>query len=837
MKKALKHALTGRAYAGSAIVRICIPHLLFPALSLALLLFASLTLAAHAVERWGVFELTLAGPPNRNPYLEAHWSATFTQGERRITVPGFWDGGGTYKARFSPPTTGQWHYETRSAAPELNGKTGAFTATAPTGNNHGPVEVFNTFHLRFANGTPYHQFGTTCYAWVHQTRELQEQTLKTLAASPFNKIRFCVFPKSYAYNKNEPEFFAFQKGPDGKFDFSRPDPAFWRHFEQRILDLQRLGIEADLILWHPYDRWGFADMSDAEDDRYLRYCIARLSAFRNVWWSLANEYDFMTEQRPGHRGNKQWADWDRFFEILQKDDPHQRLRGIHNGSKWYDHTKAWVTHASLQTSDMNGGLRFRNQYQKPVLYDECRYEGNIPQGWGNLTAREMTQKFWLGTMGGCYVGHGETYQHAQDILWWSKGGVLHGESPQRIEWLKGFMAQAPPFHELQPLGDIQGRFVLAMPGTFYLVYCVNTRPQAIELAGQRPYKVDLIDPWAMTISPAGTARPGAFTVTPHKVDVAFRFKPYALGEPLRPEARIEATPTEGIPPMTVAFKAITDAAQAEWDFGDGATATGREVKHMFTQPGVYLVRLKVTDSRGGTAIGAAEIVTDRDATQPIVRAGFATDEQPALMVHGTARRGTDGALHLPDGSPWGWVQVGDQPLADLRGLRSFTILGWLKPDSLQVGSGGNRIVHCLNRDHSGIDLVCHTDGRLRLAVNQWPDGVRNDSAPGKLQAGKWTFFAATYQAASSGNNVSWYFSPPLDAPGATTVTLDRQTAHHAGPVGTDIGPLALGNFNDTMRSFGLDRQFRGEIRALRIFGSRVAGRGAMSLEAIQRHLP
>ena len=258
---------------------------------------------------------------------------------------------------------------------------------------------------------------------------------------------------------------------------------------------------------------------------------------------------------------------------------------------------------------------------------------------------------------------------------------------------------------------------------------------------------------------------------------------------------------------------------------------------MFTQPGVYLVRLKVTDSRGGTAIGAAEIVTDRDATQPIVRAGFATDEQPALMVHGTARRGTDGALHLPDGSPWGWVQVGDQPLADLRGLRSFTILGWLKPDSLQVGSGGNRIVHCLNRDHSGIDLVCHTDGRLRLAVNQWPDGVRNDSAPGKLQAGKWTFFAATYQAASSGNNVSWYFSPPLDAPGATTVTLDRQTAHHAGPVGTDIGPLALGNFNDTMRSFGLDRQFRGEIRALRIFGSRVAGRGAMSLEAIQRHLP
>ena len=249
------------------------------------------------------------------------------------------------------------------------------------------MQVFKTFYLRYADGTPYHQFGTTCYAWVHQTQELQQQTLKTLAASPFNKIRFCVFPKSYTYNQNEPELFAFHKKADGKFDFDRPDPAFWRHFEQRILDLQRLGIQADLILWHPYDRWGFADMSDPQDDRYLRYCIARLSAYRNVWWSLANEFDFMTNRPKGHRGNKQMEDWDRFFQILQNEDPHGRLRGIHNGRIWYDHTRDWVTHASLQTSNMAGGVGYRAKYQKPVIYDECQYEGDIPQGWGNLSTR------------------------------------------------------------------------------------------------------------------------------------------------------------------------------------------------------------------------------------------------------------------------------------------------------------------------------------------------------------------------------------------------------------------------------------------------------------------
>jgi hypothetical protein len=206
-------------------------------------------LAAAETERWGVFEIALDGPATGNPYVEVQWSATFTQGDSQVSVPGFWDGAGVHKVRFSPPTPGEWRYTTRGNCPELDGRSGTIAVTEPAAGNHGPVRVFDTFYLRHADGTPYHQFGTTCYAWVHQTATLQDQTLKTLAASPFNKIRFCVFPKSYTYNKNEPDLFAFKKGADGKFDFSQPDPVFWRHFEQRILDLQKLGIEADIILW------------------------------------------------------------------------------------------------------------------------------------------------------------------------------------------------------------------------------------------------------------------------------------------------------------------------------------------------------------------------------------------------------------------------------------------------------------------------------------------------------------------------------------------------------------------------------------------------------------
>lgn len=802
----------------------------------AFLLLALAAPSSRAVEQWDTEEIVLRGPSEGNPYREVQLEARFTQGDRTMVVPGFWDGGDTYRIRFSPPTTGEWRYETQSSIPDLSGQSGVIAVTAPTGNNHGPVQVANTYYLHYADGTPYHQFGTTCYAWVHQTRELQEQTLKTLAASPFNKIRFCVFPKSYVYNQNEPEFFAFKKGADGKFDFGQPDPDFWRQFERRILDLQKLGIEADLILWHPYDRWGFADMSDEEDDRYLRYCIARLSPFRNVWWSLANEYDFMTNVPKGHRGNKQWEDWDRFFSILQKEDPHRRLRGIHNGSKWYDHTKDWVTHASLQTSDMDGGVRFRTQYGKPVIYDECRYEGDIPQGWGNLTAREMTQRFWLGTLSGCYVGHGETYKHSQDILWWAKGGVLHGQSPKRIQWLKDFMAQAPAFHQLKPLGSGKGEFILAKESEFYLVYCTNPRSHTIRLAGARPYKLDLIDPWEMTVTPVGTASPGECTVSAPKADLVYRFTPYQPGEKLRPEARIVASVAEGVPPLKVEF-ASAGGERTQWDFGDGATSLDARTTHVFRKPGLYSVKLTVTDAEGNSAQAFQSIAVDRDVTEPIVRAGLPREKDaPEVKLHGTAKRTSDGSFHLAEGAPWGWVQVGNGVLEDLRGLRSFTVMGWLKPESLQVGSGGNRILFCLKESRSGIDLVCHSDGRLRLAVNEWPDSVRNDSSPGKLQVGKWTFFAVTYDATASGENVSWYFGAPVDNPTQSAVALDRTTAYQAGPVDSDIGPLMIGNFNETMRGYGMDRQFRGEIRGLQVFGSRTGQRGALNLEEINSSL-
>ena len=98
---------------------------------------------------------------------------------------------------------------------------------------------------------------------------------RRLTDAPFNKMRMCVFPKHYRFNQNEPPTYPFEGTPLTDWDFTRFNPAHFRHLEQRVGDLRDLGIEADIILFHPYDRWGFATMDAETDDRYLRYVVAR----------------------------------------------------------------------------------------------------------------------------------------------------------------------------------------------------------------------------------------------------------------------------------------------------------------------------------------------------------------------------------------------------------------------------------------------------------------------------------------------------------------------------------------------------------------------------------
>jgi hypothetical protein len=487
---------------------------------------------------WGPCELVLAGPAEGNPFREVTLTATFTNGETSKRVTGFYDGDGTYRLRFLPEAEGTWSYKTASNAKALDGITGAVAVGPATPGDHGPVRVSNQFHFRYADGTRYTNIGTTAYVWNLQGDAMEEETLATLRDAPFTKIRMCVFPKHYRYNQNEPELYPFALVKQGKstwpatieesgwqFDYDRPQPAYFRHLEKRIAELGEIGVEADLILLHPYDRWGFSRMSAAQDDNYLRYVVARLAAFPNVWWSMANEYDFMKE--------KSLADWNRMIDVVTDTDPHGHLLSNHNGFPLFDYGHPKITHASIQRPYTERAVLWREDYGKPVSIDECCYEGDIAENWGNITGPELVHRFWMGAVSGGYVTHGETYYNGDELLWWAKGGKLIGDSVPRIAFLRRILEEGPE-EGLDPLNARLTRIMRhgadnltlaeanvpppgeeswsparfqyptgGQPHRYYLGYFGLNRPREVTVPvppGER-YSATLIDTWEMTETP------------------------------------------------------------------------------------------------------------------------------------------------------------------------------------------------------------------------------------------------------------------------------------------------------------------------------------------------
>ncbi len=459
------------------------------------------------VERWGMIELSffVKEEPER-PFRSGLIGASFQNrdGGEAVKVAGFYDGGGNYRIRFSPEREGEWFWRTNSPLADLNGKEGRFLAVAPKRGNHGPARTTADNGFEYSDGTELRIYGTTCYAWLQQPEALRKKTLETLSRAPFNKIRFCVFPKWYAFNRKEPELYPYEGTPPNTWDYSRFNPAYFRILEDGIIALRDLGIEADVILFHPYDEghWGFDRMPPESDDEYLKYVIARFSACRNVWWSFANEYDFMTEKKP--------EDWKRYFRIVAENDPYGRLRSIHNGIRFYDNSDPLLTHASIQCSAAVEGpgraSMARKLVFKPIMMDEVRYEGDIPQGWGRISAEEEVDRFWFGITQGVYVTHGETYDSPDGILWWSHGGTLKGKSPERIAFLRRYMEESAPRGMPEPFEIVGDLDYSRISWKWFAVYFGENPPETIDPHFWMPgydrglrYDLDVVDAWNMTV--------------------------------------------------------------------------------------------------------------------------------------------------------------------------------------------------------------------------------------------------------------------------------------------------------------------------------------------------
>jgi heat shock protein HslJ len=94
--------------------------------------------------------------------------------------------------------------------------------------------------------------------------------------------------------------------------------------------------------------------------------------------------------------------------------------------------------------------------------------------------------------------------------------------------------------------------------------------------------------------------------------------------PIVPPTAIIEGPAEVLVGDTVTFSGAASQgpespiAQYSWDFGDGVTAEGVVVNHIYVRPGLYTVRLTVVDERGASSSTTSQInITEPSQTGPV----------------------------------------------------------------------------------------------------------------------------------------------------------------------------------------------------------------------------
>jgi hypothetical protein len=210
-------------------------------------------------------------------------------------VDGFWDGGKTWRVRFSPDQPGRWTFTTScsdTANRGLHNQTGQFLCSAPIGTNlfrrHGPVRVArDQRHFEHADGTPFFWLADTVWT-APRVAELKDWQFYALmrAQQGFSVAQWAVAPGADA--KGESAYTGFPDQIAINLDF-------FQRLDARLDLLSRVGILSAIVpLFEMQSQTNAAPpLLDDQAELLVRYIVARWGA-EPVAWLLAFESDSST---------------------------------------------------------------------------------------------------------------------------------------------------------------------------------------------------------------------------------------------------------------------------------------------------------------------------------------------------------------------------------------------------------------------------------------------------------------------------------------------------------------------------------------------------------------
>ncbi len=221
-----------------------------------------------------------------NPPADATLTVVFTSPQGDTTkVPGFWDGGRTWRVRFSPDLAGKWSFKTACSDAKnsgLNNVTGQFLCTAAVGKSrfelHGPLQVApDRRHLEHEDKTPFFWLADTVWDGARRSKLADWDYYAQVRASQ----RFTVAQWSAAPGVN----FKNQTAWSGDKHIVI-NPAFFAQLDSKIELLERVGMVSAIVPLRdiaPPGTNAFEALPEDQAILLLRYMVARWGAYNVVW--------------------------------------------------------------------------------------------------------------------------------------------------------------------------------------------------------------------------------------------------------------------------------------------------------------------------------------------------------------------------------------------------------------------------------------------------------------------------------------------------------------------------------------------------------------------------
>ncbi len=382
-----------------------------------------------SVPKWGRFETTLESSTNYpNPTQDAKVGVLFeAPSGKSYRAYGFWDGGHTWRLRFSPDETGKWSYRTACSDTSnagLQNQSGTFQCTAAEKKTrfteHGPLKVSpDGRYLMHEDGTPFFWLADT--AWngpLLSSDEDWNYYLKERTRQKFDAVQFVTTQWRAAPDGDRQKHLAYT-GTDKLVI----NPEFFQRLDKKIDALNEAGLLAvPVMLWdiaggsNPKINPGVS-LPDDQAVLLARYMVGRWGA-NAVVWILAGDGNYRGEKaarwkRIGravfeglphapvtmHPGGMQWV-WKEF-----KDEDWYDIVGYQSGHGDDDNTLKWLIEGPM-TED------YARLPHRPFINLEPPYEGHLGyQSKKPLSAEHVRRALYWSllnapTAGVSYGAHG-----------------------------------------------------------------------------------------------------------------------------------------------------------------------------------------------------------------------------------------------------------------------------------------------------------------------------------------------------------------------------------------------------------------------------------------------